>query len=430
MFNLKSLLGNEYFPRELPPCFTTKILGEKHDQIRGCAGSDKLDPSIPYTYSGFKNENARRKFAIPNPYHYTKAAMCLVENKEEIKKILESSKISLSKPIDGKVINGMPYARQTQSFPETRKEIEKLYQNNKYQIKLDISSFFESIYTHSIPWAMHGMKVAKENKRNNELTGNKIDKAMSNMNYAQTNGILVGNAISRIVSEVILCKVDELIQKKFPKIVARRFVDDYYIFVKDSYEIQPIISYINLELSKLELRLNENKTSIMEGPFVYEKPWVEELKLYIHLDKNIFWDKMIYVFNKNKDISILRYGLKVISLHSFLKDDWLVMESKLLNLWTGYPSLAELILDILMANKSSVKKSNIGDTMYRILDNTMHLNYQQEITWVIWIAKLLNISLRQEYIGSIIESNNIPDTSYNNNFGSNFKRKVEENKRD
>lgn len=408
MFNLENLLGNEYFPKELPPCFTTKMLGENKELIKGCVESNNIKCSIPYTYSGFKNENSRRKFAIPNPYHYAKAAICLVENNKEISAILDSSKMSLSKPIKGEIMDGMPYAKQTYSFLDTRKEIEKLYQNNQYQIKLDISSFFESIYTHSIPWAIHGMKKSKESKGKGKLTGDKIDKTMQAMNYAQTSGILVGNAISRIVSEIILCKIDELIQNKFPEIIARRFVDDYYIFVKHSYEIQKIIEYINRELSKFELRLNENKISITESPFVFEKPWVEELKLYIHLDKRLFWDKMIYIFNKNKDISILKYGLKVISLHSFSKEDWPVIESKVLNLWNRYPSLAELILDILITNKEKLKIINVKNTIYSILDSTIQLNYQQEIIWVVWISKLLNISLKTEYIEAIIESKNIP----------------------
>lgn len=408
MFNLENLLGNEYFPKELPPCFTTKMLGENKNLIKGLVESSNTKCSIPYTYSGFKNENSRRKFAIPNPYHYTKAAICLVENNKEISAILDSSKMSLSKPIKGEVMDGMPYAKQTYSFLDTRKEIEKLYQNNKYQIKLDISSFFESIYTHSIPWAIHGIKKSKESKGKGNLTGDKIDKTMQAMNYAQTSGILVGNAISRIVSEIILCKIDDSIQNKFPEIIARRFVDDYYIFVKNSYEIQKIIAHINRELSKFELRLNENKISITESPFVFEKPWVEELKLYIHLDKKLFWDKMVYIFNKNKDISILKYGLKVISLHSFSKEDWPVIESKVLNLWNGYPSLAELILDILVTNKDKLKINNVKNTIYSILDNTIQLNYHQEIIWVVWVSKLLNINLKTEYIEAIIESKNIP----------------------
>lgn len=46
------------------------------------------------------------------------------------------------------------------------------------------------------------------------LLGNQLDKLMRALNYDQTNGILVGNAVSRIISEIILCSVDEQISKK------------------------------------------------------------------------------------------------------------------------------------------------------------------------------------------------------------------------
>lgn len=89
-------------------------------------------------------------------------------------------------------------------------------------------------------------ELQKKNKGQGNLAGNKIDKCMKDMNYKQTNGILVGNAILRIVSEIILCTVDYRIQEKFKNIKCRRFVDDYYIFTKDSYEIQSIIFLLEM----------------------------------------------------------------------------------------------------------------------------------------------------------------------------------------
>ncbi len=46
------------------------------------------------------------------------------------------------------------------------------------------------------------------------MFGNQLDSALMLLNSSQTNGILVGNAVSRIISEIILCKIDNNIEKK------------------------------------------------------------------------------------------------------------------------------------------------------------------------------------------------------------------------
>lgn len=122
--------------------------------------------------------------------------------------------------------------------------------------------------------------------------------------------------------EIILCSVDEQISKKFPEISCCRFVDDYYIYVSKSSQIQEIISYIRTCLAQYELSFNENKIRITEGPFLYGNPWVEEIKQYIHLQPDMFLTKLIIEYNKCKDIAILKYGLKVISYHHYTKNSW------------------------------------------------------------------------------------------------------------
>ena len=405
MFYKKNLLKNEYLPLELPPCFNTDELAANSQYTTGWVNSLNIKTSIPHTFSGFKNENSRRKFAIPNPYHYIKAVDVIVKNSEEIFNTLDISKISLSKPLREKGEDYQTYKKITNSIRDTRNEIEKLYQNNQYQIKLDISSFFDSIYTHSIPWAMHTKKIAKVNK-SKELAGNALDSCMQAMNHAQTNGILVGNAVSRIISEIILCTVDKKIQEKFKNISCKRFVDDYYIFVKDSYNIQSIISFVRNELGKYELLLNENKIQILESPFIYGKSWVEELKLYIHLDKVLFFNKVISLYLQYKDISILRYGITVISMHNFSQKEWINMESKIINIWVKLPSLSDLMIRLFIQNKKNLKKTNIKKAIHSILERNIPLNNHQEVIWAVWFAKVFNIAINRNYLVDIIDSEN------------------------
>lgn len=214
MFNTENLLRNEVFPAELPPCFSTDDLAANATLAIATSNSFGQGYSIPLTYSGYKSESSRRKFALPNPYHYCKAVDFIVKNESQIKAILEKSKYSLTAPIERQPRQKQPYAKRSNTVLDTKREIECLFQENRYEIRLDINAFFDNIYTHCIPWVVHGIAVAKKHRNNMTLLGNQLDKLMRALNYDQTNGILVGNAVSRIISEIILCSVDEHITMK------------------------------------------------------------------------------------------------------------------------------------------------------------------------------------------------------------------------
>jgi len=406
MFNTENLLRNEVFPAELPPCFSTDDLATNASFAITTSNSFGQNYSIPLTYSGYKSESSRRKFALPNPYHYCKAVDFFINNESQIKAILEKSKYSLTAPIDRQPRQEQAYAKRSNTVLDTKREIECLFQENRYEIRLDINAFFDNIYTHCIPWAVHGITVAKKHRNDMTLLGNQLDKLMRALNYDQTNGILVGNAVSRIVSEIILCTIDEQISKKFPEISCCRFVDDYYIYISNSSQIQEIISYIRTCLARYELSFNENKIRITEGPFLYGNPWVEEIKQYIHLQPDVFLTKLIIEYNKSKDIAILKYGLKVISCYHYTKNNWSAMQSRLISLWTHFPSLSDRIIDIFLNNKDLLKINALKRAIYSVIDESILLNKDQELIWAVWFVKTFNISISQAYITKVLKTTN------------------------
>ncbi|WP_027400501.1 RNA-directed DNA polymerase [Anaerovorax odorimutans] len=283
--------------------------------------------------------------------------------------------------------------------------MEQLYLDNMYEVRLDIASFFDSIYTHSIPWAIHTKKMAKKDK-SESLFGNILDNCMQNLNYGQTNGILVGNAVSRIISEIILCTVDKEIQNAFPKLNYKRYVDDYYIYVKNEFEINQVVSVIRQVLSKYELTLNENKIEVFKSPFTYGKPWVEQMKGFLHLKSDIFLKKTIMEYNNNKDIQIIKYGLKVIRYQKFSKDEWRLLESTLINLWVRFPSLSYIFVVIFKVNEEHLRVSLLKKAIYSIVDNNLPFRNDQEVIWAIWTVKIFNIDISKGYITNIIQSKN------------------------
>lgn len=405
MIDPKKLLKYEYFPNELPPCFNSEDLSLHYDEIINELSGINIKTSIPLKFSGYKSETSRRVFSIPNPFHYCKIVKLLTDNKEEFSDLFNSP-YSLSCPKKGVSDKNSPYKKRSNSILETKKEIEKCFLDNRYEIRLDINSFFDSIYTHSISWALHGLQYAKSHKNESDLLGNQIDSSLRALNDGQTNGILVGNSVSRIISEILLCKIDKDIKIHFPNVECCRFVDDYYIYTKDSLIIKEIISFIRNSLAKFELTLNENKIKISESPFLYGKPWIEKIKSYIHCSYDVFITNLIADYRIYNDISILKYGLKMLLIYDFKLEDWPSIQSRLINILVSFPSLADIIIKILTKYKNRIDKQKIKRAIYSIIDESILLNKEQELIWAIWFVKNFDIKISQKYIIKVLETSN------------------------
>lgn len=136
----------------------------------------------------------------------------------------------------------------------------------KYMASTDITNCYPSIYTHSIPWALHKKEFAKEN-REAGILGNDIDKLLREMSYGQTNGIPQGSVITDLIAEIILGYSDELLTNKLnqeaPSIVdykILRYRDDYRIFCNNNNEMDIILKFLTETLAELNFKLNNEKT--------------------------------------------------------------------------------------------------------------------------------------------------------------------------
>ncbi|GAW90765.1 hypothetical protein FPS14_contig00104-0004 [Flavobacterium psychrophilum] len=83
----------------------------------------------------------------------------------------------------------------------------------KYVLHSDIADCYSSIYTHSIPWAIHTKEKSKINRKNS-LLGNAIDNHLQDMSYGQTNGIPQGSVLMDFIAEIVLGYVDLLLTEQ------------------------------------------------------------------------------------------------------------------------------------------------------------------------------------------------------------------------
>ena len=178
----------------------------------------------------------------------------------------------------------------------------------QYVVHTDITDCYGSIYTHSVPWALHTKKEAKkkENRNNNSLIGVAIDNHLQDMSYGQTNGIPQGSTLMDFIAEIVLGYVDlllaeRLVELKITDYRILRYRDDYRIFTNDSFEAEQITKEISEILSGLGLRLNADKTEasddIVKSSLKPDKRyWISNRRIAENKQK---WLIQLYLLSEN-----------------------------------------------------------------------------------------------------------------------------------
>lgn len=143
-----------------------------------------------------------------------------------------------------------------------------------YMVSTDITDCYGSIYTHSIAWALHwGGKYGAKKDRKKAKIYNAIDVILQDIQYGQTAGIPQGSVLMDFVAEMVLGYADLKLSNKLrgdrelaaDKYYILRYRDDYRIFAKTKIDAEKITKYLTEVLAELNLKLNENKTSISEN---------------------------------------------------------------------------------------------------------------------------------------------------------------------
>lgn len=140
-------------------------------------------------------------------------------------------------------------------------------------LNTDIVNCYGSIYTHSISWALHGIKKSKSNI--SKLFGDKIDAILRWSTYNQTCGIPQGSILMDFIAELILGYADRILHYKIiwynrqcnnpiGEYKILRFRDDYRIFTHTKEDASRIAKLLTEVLSGLNFKLNQQKTFITD----------------------------------------------------------------------------------------------------------------------------------------------------------------------
>lgn len=169
------------------------------------------------------------------------------------------------------------------------RNIHRFFESYKYHrcekkynamVQIDVSKCFDSIYTHSLPWAVIGKNQTKFHLGGSKSTfGGRFDAVMQQLNQNETNGIVIGPEFSRIFAEIILQSVDVELERALSE-GARlthkvdyevfRYVDDYFVFFNEPSTELRMIEELQQILKTKKLSINTAKVKSYLKPIITE----------------------------------------------------------------------------------------------------------------------------------------------------------------
>jgi len=138
-----------------------------------------------------------------------------------------------------------------------RLESEKQAAAHQYVVSVDIADFYGRLYHHRIENELK--YVDHDGARTNQIM-----KLLASFSQGVSYGLPVGGPGARILSELVLNSVDQLLLSHSPGFKFVRFADDYRFFVNDLEMAHRAIGFLSEKLQRNEgLSLQKSKTRIM-----------------------------------------------------------------------------------------------------------------------------------------------------------------------
>jgi hypothetical protein len=288
-----------YYPEQygLPPCFGVSGLELKVERYKE---HKKVKPKDLCKISFPKTDLTEREFAILHPHHYHDIVWELHQNWEDILIFLfndENKIYSYSFPIpsNNEEDNRKPLrsGRMIYEFLElAEKDLVAEAHRFGYILRLDITNFYPSIYTHTLCWAWEGRDKSDGRKtcgsnKSEPLLGDRLDRLFQYANDKRTVGLPIGSALSDLMAEFILSERDLKISLQLESdddikgnYLATRFKDDYRILCSTENVAKKIVRILIDKLKEFNFVVHEGKTKITKLPDGLYRPHAVKYEPY------------------------------------------------------------------------------------------------------------------------------------------------------
>lgn len=408
-----------FFSELIPECFNSKALADNAHML--ISNLPRASATLPTTMSAYKTNQTRRVISVPNPSSFVRTCKFIHNNWNEITSHALSkhsqSPFILKKTYeedgmgDGifhewlNCVNLRDSINLGSNFVSSLKLRVRAALGYRYKLKLDLASFYDSIYTHAFTWAICGKEATKRyfiNRDNNPRPphyqfADSFDKHMQNERAKETNGIITGPFTSRIFSEILLSRIDAEIERKLQnseiKSVFFRYVDDYCFYFRSNEDAEHSIALIEDILGSFRLRLNDAKTQISEYPFDMLADIKQSLKAAYAQDGMFGLLNKASLLHAQGEKGAYKYALKLASKKAIGDEEASTALSMLLNIALTSPSLSKYSLKIIENNMGLYKDDMLFEELDNLLTQYLNLELEQESATLLYFCKMFDVKV-------------------------------------
>jgi hypothetical protein len=431
----EALLTQNYLPRqhdhkeELPPIFHSRLFTPAvADSLRTlrCRWREGYD-LMPFKRT--RHPNIPRVMAIPHPRAYVELVHAISEGWENILPFCESpnSQLEFGLQSDGRMLVHAYNQVADDGVAEDQDPLSDF--GMSYLLKTDITSFYPSVYSHALPWALVGHAIAKlPANRNARNWYNNVDRGVRLCQRGETKGLPIGPGTSSIVAEALLSPVDAALRSKYR---FTRYIDDYTVFLPDRKACDQFLLDLSRELERYALSLNLRKTTVIELPVPRREAWVTEISLLLGappepeevnttqqgLDLRqirAILDRALELSKDFPDGSVMKYALSAL-VDRFPKEPGLLamdsaeerfIEDSLFRFSFFFPTIIPIIQRWLRHYPSSDPRveDRVEARLLKLLDRSFELGQSDNIVWCLHYLLQLGRSGQREIASRCIAS--------------------------
>lgn len=402
---LEALLEKGFLPRELPPLFTSKTLGDV-GRVTGRLPDSLIKPQANWTQPMHHNLSRvgglRRRLTIPNPANYFRLAKVFDINNAQLAAEWAKSPFSHTRPhYDPQGTRAIASGVSDRATARAHTRV-----GARYILRADISQFYSSIYTHTIPWALHTKPVAKARFKDFTLCGNVIDKELQACQSGQTKGIAIGPDTSLGISELLLSSIDASLASECRVVGGVRFIDDIELSFSTLSDAEHALIMLEAQLYDRELQLNGNKTAIFELPSELESVYVSKLRPIIPSDGAPasewvdYFNRAFGLARKHPAEGVLRYSIAALKSVTASSAQWGLIQNLLWQCIALDPGCLRLVIDVLLLNQEAGGHGLDKDLACRAINALVKVSapvgHGSEVVWSIWTCMLLGLTLSED----------------------------------
>ena len=365
----------------------------------------------PEKFSVPRSSYYRRNTSIVNPIGYYFLSRDISEYWAQIALHYAKSPLSRSIPSFEESLRAINLVK----FSELHEEKVISGAGYQYAVITDVTNYFPSLYTHTIPWALHGKSVAKKNRQSNTagMYGNCLDRRCMTIQDGQTIGLPIGPDTSHIIGVAIDLRLREELGT-WP--AGFRYVDDFFLFFNTRNEAERGLAAVIKAVNSFELQINPAKTRIVEVKDIVGESWKYSVKNLIissvrkpqRDDIHHYFEALFSLEIKYRDESLIKYGLKQISSTIIKKSNWSIFEAYLLKCGYGFPNTIQVITQILFTYNYHCYELNI-EAIKRFCNNLISSaaasDHHGEVSWLLWACKELKIDLDPQAAQEVMRMN-------------------------